>query len=36
MHNGEILILKGPEVNSLLAGREVEIMQAVSHINGDR
>jgi 2,3-diaminopropionate biosynthesis protein SbnB len=29
MHNGEILILKGPEVNSLLAGREVEIMQAV-------
>jgi len=29
MHNDDILILKGHEVDALLAGREIEIMQAV-------
>lgn len=29
MHGGYILILKGPDVQALLAGREIEIIQAV-------
>jgi N-[(2S)-2-amino-2-carboxyethyl]-L-glutamate dehydrogenase len=29
MHDGDILILKGSEVNSLLAGRELELIQTV-------
>jgi ornithine cyclodeaminase len=29
VHNGDILILRGPEVNSLLTGRESEIINAV-------
>lgn len=29
MSNGDLLILKGPEVNSLLAGRELEIIRTV-------
>ena len=40
VHNGDILILKGPEVSSLLAERELEIINAVrmayeTHAQGD-
>jgi ornithine cyclodeaminase len=40
VHNGDILILKAPEVSSLLAGRELEIINAVrmayeNHARGD-
>lgn len=40
MHSGDILILRGPEVNSLLTGREFEIINAVrmayeTHAQGD-
>jgi hypothetical protein len=30
MHDGDILILKGQEVNSLLAGREKDLIHLVS------
>lgn len=40
MHGGDILILKGPDVQALLAGRETEIIQAArsayeTHARGD-
>ncbi len=40
MHDGDIAILRGPEVRALLAGRELELIQAVraayeSHGDGD-
>jgi len=40
VHNGDILILRGPDVNSLLTGREFEIINAVrmayeTHAQGD-
>lgn len=40
MHGGDILILKGPDVKELLAGREIEIIRAVrsayeTHALGD-